>query len=102
MTYNCSYSRHLFSVKGRVRCQENEKLENLEEEVMEKTFSLDGYGIYNLAWAVARASHDAYLSRSKQKAKRKRDHRLVLQAWQQDWYPNRSRLALEALPYNVI
>ncbi|KAG6539383.1 type-2 vomeronasal receptor [Crotalus adamanteus] len=80
--FNCSYSKHLFSVKGRMRCQENEDLETRREEVVEKTLSLDGYGIYNLAWAVARASHAAYISRSKQKAMKERDHRLVLQTWQ--------------------
>ncbi|XP_029140595.1 vomeronasal type-2 receptor 26-like [Protobothrops mucrosquamatus] len=67
---------------GRMRCQENEDLETMREEVVEKTLSLDGYGIYNLAWAVTRASHAAYLSRSKQKAMKERDHRLVLQMWQ--------------------
>uniref|UniRef100_A0A8C6VAY0 G-protein coupled receptors family 3 profile domain-containing protein n=1 Tax=Naja naja TaxID=35670 RepID=A0A8C6VAY0_NAJNA len=66
--FSCSYSKHFFSVKGRVRCQENEDLETLQEEVVEKTHSLDGYGIYNLARAVAQASHSAYLSRSKQKS----------------------------------
>uniref|UniRef100_A0A8C5SJH6 G-protein coupled receptors family 3 profile domain-containing protein n=1 Tax=Laticauda laticaudata TaxID=8630 RepID=A0A8C5SJH6_LATLA len=81
--FNCSYSKHFFSVKGRVRCQENEDLETLQEEVVEKTLSLDGYGIYNLARAVARASHTAYLSRSNQKAmKEKKDQRLMLQTWQ--------------------
>ncbi|XP_070592559.1 vomeronasal type-2 receptor 26-like [Erythrolamprus reginae] len=74
--------RHLFSAKGRMRCQENEELETLQEDVVEKTFSLDGYGIYNLARAIARASHAAYLSKSKQKAKKERDPRLVLQTWQ--------------------
>ncbi|XP_026544046.1 vomeronasal type-2 receptor 26-like [Notechis scutatus] len=106
MVFNCSYSRHLFSVKGRVRCQENEELKNLEEEVVEKTFSLDSYSIYNLAWAVARASHDAYLSRSKQKAKKKRDHRLVLQAWQSlphsrcttNCHPGQAKVVLEGRP----
>ncbi|KAK9405361.1 type-2 vomeronasal receptor [Crotalus adamanteus] len=82
MAFNCSYSRHLFSVKGRMRCCENEELDTLRKEVVEKTLSLDGYGIYNLAWAVARASHAAYFSRSKQKAKRERYHRLILQTWQ--------------------
>ncbi|XP_058023743.1 vomeronasal type-2 receptor 26-like [Ahaetulla prasina] len=80
--FNCSYSKHVFSVKGRMRCQENEDLETLREEVVEKTLSLDGYGIYNLAWAVARASHAAYLSRSKPKAMKERDRRLILQKWQ--------------------
>ncbi|KAM6472360.1 vomeronasal type-2 receptor 26-like [Liasis olivaceus] len=65
-----------------MRCREKEGLETLPEEVMEKTLSLDGYGIYNLAWAVARASHAAYLSRSRRKAMKERDHRLVLQTWQ--------------------
>ncbi|XP_063147231.1 vomeronasal type-2 receptor 26-like [Candoia aspera] len=80
--FDCLYSKLLSSVKGRMRCREKEDLETLPEEVLEKTLSLDGYGIYNLAWAVARASHAAYLSRSKWKAKKERDHRLVLQAWQ--------------------
>ncbi|XP_063147227.1 vomeronasal type-2 receptor 26-like [Candoia aspera] len=80
--FDCLYSKLFSSVKGRMRCREKEDLETLPEEVLEKTLSLDGYGIYNLAWAVARASHAAYLSRSKWKAKKERDHRLVLQAWQ--------------------
>ncbi|KAG6539384.1 type-2 vomeronasal receptor [Crotalus adamanteus] len=82
MAFNCLYSKHFFSVKGRMRCQENEDLGTLQEEVVEKTLSLDGYGIYNLAWAIARASHAAYLSRSKQKTMKERGHRLVLQMWQ--------------------
>ncbi|KAM3848346.1 vomeronasal type-2 receptor 26-like [Vipera latastei] len=69
-------------LQGRMRCQENEDLETMREEVVDKTLSLDGYGIYKLSWAVARASHAAYLSRSKQKAMKERDHQLVLQMWQ--------------------
>ncbi|XP_070795147.1 vomeronasal type-2 receptor 26-like [Pituophis catenifer annectens] len=82
VAFSCSYSKHLFSVKGRIRCRENEDLETLQEDVIEKTLAQDGYGIYNLAWAVARASHAAYLSRSRQKTMKERDHRLVLQTWQ--------------------
>ncbi|XP_070592557.1 vomeronasal type-2 receptor 26-like [Erythrolamprus reginae] len=82
IAFSCSYSRHHFSVKGRMRCRENEDLEIPQEEVVEKTLSLDGYGIYNLAWAVARASHNAYLSRSKQRAMKERDHRPAHQIWQ--------------------
>ncbi|XP_026547479.1 vomeronasal type-2 receptor 26-like, partial [Notechis scutatus] len=104
--FSCLYSKHFFSVKGRVRCQENEDLETLQEEVLEKTLSLDGYGIYNLARAVARASHTAYLSRSKQKAMKEKNQKLMLQTWQslprsrctESCRPGQAKVVLEGRP----
>ncbi|XP_042308475.1 vomeronasal type-2 receptor 26-like [Sceloporus undulatus] len=64
--FSCPYSEHALSVKVWRRCTEKEILRTVSKEVFERTLSLDSFVIYNTIWAVARAIHEAYLSRSKQ------------------------------------
>ncbi|XP_032997988.1 vomeronasal type-2 receptor 26-like [Lacerta agilis] len=83
-TFNCSYSKHILSVKGRKRCREDEILESLPDEVIEKTLSLDNYSIYNLVLALARALKAALSSKSNQmvaKGKKRLKYQRI-QSWQ--------------------
>ncbi|KAM6469677.1 vomeronasal type-2 receptor 26-like [Liasis olivaceus] len=61
----CSYTKDAFSVKVWRRCREREEAETLPQQVMDRILCLDSYFIYNTIWAVARALHAAYSSRSK-------------------------------------
>ncbi|XP_063152606.1 vomeronasal type-2 receptor 26-like [Candoia aspera] len=54
-----------FSVKVWRRCREREEQEALPEELIDQILSLDNYFTHNTIWAVARAFHAAYLSRSR-------------------------------------
>ncbi|XP_032997992.1 vomeronasal type-2 receptor 26-like [Lacerta agilis] len=83
-SFKCSYSRHIFSVKGRKRCQEVDLLESLPDEVIEKTLSLDNYSIYNLVLALSRALRAALSSTSTQmvaKGKKRLKYQRI-QSWQ--------------------
>uniref|UniRef100_A0A8D2KS28 G-protein coupled receptors family 3 profile domain-containing protein n=1 Tax=Varanus komodoensis TaxID=61221 RepID=A0A8D2KS28_VARKO len=54
-SFDCSYAKHVVSVKGWTRCRDNEKGEALPRNEMEGTLSLDSYFSYNTIHAVARA-----------------------------------------------
>ncbi|XP_078242221.1 vomeronasal type-2 receptor 26-like [Pogona vitticeps] len=85
-SFTCSHSKHPLSVKERFRCQEAERLGAMPREWVEGTLSLDGYAIYNLAHAVARALKDALSSYGLRRMARLRGQRLrhprLLQPWQ--------------------
>ncbi|XP_078242220.1 vomeronasal type-2 receptor 26-like [Pogona vitticeps] len=80
------WNKHPLSVKERFRCQEAERLGAMPREWVEGTLSLDGYAIYNLAHAVARALKDALSSYGLRRMARLRGQRLrhprLLQPWQ--------------------
>nr|XP_034957300.1 vomeronasal type-2 receptor 26-like [Zootoca vivipara] len=83
-SFKCSYSKHILSVKGRERCREDDTLESLPDEVIEKTLSLDNYSIYNLVLALARALRAALSSTSNQvvaKGKKRLKYQRI-QSWQ--------------------
>ncbi|XP_034957298.2 vomeronasal type-2 receptor 26-like [Zootoca vivipara] len=83
-SYNCSYSKHVLSVKGRKRCREVDTLESLPDEMIEKTLSPDNYSIYNLVLALARALRAALSSTSNQmvvKGKKRLKYQRI-QSWQ--------------------
>ncbi|XP_053234836.1 vomeronasal type-2 receptor 26-like [Podarcis raffonei] len=83
-TFQCSYSKHILSVKGRKRCREVDTLEFLRDEVIEKTLSLDSYSIYNLVLALARALRAALSSKSNRmvaKGKKRLKYQRI-QSWQ--------------------
>uniref|UniRef100_A0A8D2IKF7 G-protein coupled receptors family 3 profile domain-containing protein n=1 Tax=Varanus komodoensis TaxID=61221 RepID=A0A8D2IKF7_VARKO len=82
--FHCSHYKHLFSVKERTRCREKGTLEYLPEAIVGKILSLDGYSIYNLVQAVARALDAAHSSRPKRRVV-EGGHELEqqrVQAWQ--------------------
>ncbi|XP_032997631.1 vomeronasal type-2 receptor 26-like [Lacerta agilis] len=79
--FNCSYSKHAFSVKGWTRCREREKLERLPQDDLERILSLDSYRIYNTVQVMANALNVAYSSRSKQRATQRMGLQR-LQPWQ--------------------
>ncbi|XP_070592552.1 vomeronasal type-2 receptor 26-like [Erythrolamprus reginae] len=80
MMFRCSYLKHPLAKKGRMRCNEKEKLKiQLTKEEKERNFSLDNYQIYYSVWATAQALNIAYPSRS-EKTRRKEIHKL--QPWQ--------------------
>nr|XP_028572055.1 vomeronasal type-2 receptor 26-like [Podarcis muralis] len=83
-TFQCSYSKHILSLKGRKRCREDDTLESLPDEVIEKILSLDSYSIYNLVLALARALRAALSSTSNQmvaKGKKRLKYQRI-QSWQ--------------------
>ncbi|XP_032997993.1 vomeronasal type-2 receptor 26-like [Lacerta agilis] len=83
-SFTCSYSKHILSAKGRKRCREDDILESLPDEVIEKTLSLDNYSIYNLVLALARALRAALSSTSTQmvaKGKKRLKYQRI-QSWQ--------------------
>nr|XP_028573664.1 vomeronasal type-2 receptor 26-like [Podarcis muralis] len=83
-TFQCSYSKHILSLKGRKRCREDDTLESLRDEVIEKILSLDSYSIYNLVLALARALRAALSSTSNQmvaKGKKRLKYQRI-QSWQ--------------------
>ncbi|XP_063152598.1 vomeronasal type-2 receptor 26-like [Candoia aspera] len=98
-SFLCSYTKDAFSVKVWRRCREREEQEALPEELIDQILSLDNYFTYNTVWAVARAFHAAYLSRSrKTRIKGGKDLETPrLKAWQctkcpEDQHPNTSRV----------
>ncbi|XP_063147234.1 vomeronasal type-2 receptor 116-like [Candoia aspera] len=64
-SFVCSYTKDAFSVKVWRRCREREERDSLPQEITDRILSLDNYFTHNTIWAVARALHAAYLSRSK-------------------------------------
>ncbi|XP_062978051.1 vomeronasal type-2 receptor 26-like [Elgaria multicarinata webbii] len=82
--FKCSYSKDAWSVKGRTRCTEKEKLEDLSQEDVEGILSLDSYNIYNSIQAVAHALDAALSSRSKRRVVEHGDRLDLqrLQPWQ--------------------
>ncbi|KAG6539430.1 type-2 vomeronasal receptor [Crotalus adamanteus] len=65
--FPCSFAKHPFSVKGWLRCRENEKMESLKPKEIEASLSMDSHHIYNSVWAVARALSAALISISKRR-----------------------------------
>lgn len=63
--FHCSYSKHALSMKGKQRCREEDKMEALPQEVLERILSQEHYSIFNTVWTVAHALNAAYLARSK-------------------------------------
>nr|XP_028572054.1 vomeronasal type-2 receptor 26-like [Podarcis muralis] len=83
-SFKCSYSKHMFSVKGRERCREDDTLESPPDKVIEKILSLDSYSIYNLVLALAGALRAALSSKSNQmvaKGKKRLKYQRI-QSWQ--------------------
>ncbi|KAM6473938.1 vomeronasal type-2 receptor 26-like [Liasis olivaceus] len=65
ISFTCSNTKDPFSVKVWRRCREREDLETLPQEEIDRILSPDSYFNYKTIWAVARALHAAYESRSK-------------------------------------
>ncbi|KAF7236073.1 hypothetical protein EYD10_17135 [Varanus komodoensis] len=65
--FKCSDFKHTGSAKIWVRCKENEKLEAVPQENMDRILSQDGYLIYRTIQAVAHAVGAAYSSRSRRR-----------------------------------
>ncbi|XP_077187406.1 vomeronasal type-2 receptor 26-like [Paroedura picta] len=82
--FDCSYSKHVLSAKGKTRCREKEKLENFPRGLREKILSQESYSISNTIWAVAHALNAAYSARPKRRVMVGGDHREVqkVQPWQ--------------------
>ncbi|XP_070790172.1 vomeronasal type-2 receptor 26-like [Pituophis catenifer annectens] len=83
-SFRCSYSKHVLSVNGWIRCREREKLRSLPQEQIERVLSLNGYRLYHTIWAVAHALNAAYASRSKWRRRKsgKESGIQTLQPWQ--------------------
>ncbi|XP_053234843.1 vomeronasal type-2 receptor 26-like, partial [Podarcis raffonei] len=63
--FDCFFSKHLFSVKERLRCEQKGEL---PLDILVRSLSPDNYNIYSSAYVVAHALNVAYTSRSKQVA----------------------------------
>ncbi|XP_062978017.1 vomeronasal type-2 receptor 26-like [Elgaria multicarinata webbii] len=81
--FNCSYRKHVLSVKSQETCRETEKLEIPNQDLIERILSGDDYNVYKTIQFVAYAAHVAY-SRSKWRraAGGDRLEHQKLQAWQ--------------------
>ncbi|KAL8213470.1 UNVERIFIED_CONTAM: hypothetical protein K2H54_065918 [Gekko kuhli] len=80
--FHCPSSE--YSLNRWAKCREKEKLQNLPQELLERTLSQDSYSIYNTLQAMGNALHAAYISRSQQMVMvgRKRLMLQRLQSWQ--------------------
>uniref|UniRef100_A0A8D2LRF1 G-protein coupled receptors family 3 profile domain-containing protein n=1 Tax=Varanus komodoensis TaxID=61221 RepID=A0A8D2LRF1_VARKO len=63
ISFNCSYSEHVTSVKLWTRCRESQKLGAFSQEDGERALSLDSYFSYSTIQAVAHAMDSAFSSR---------------------------------------
>uniref|UniRef100_A0A670Z8S4 G-protein coupled receptors family 3 profile domain-containing protein n=1 Tax=Pseudonaja textilis TaxID=8673 RepID=A0A670Z8S4_PSETE len=70
LVFSCSYSKHVLSLKGWIRCKEREKWRNVSPALRERILSLDGYHIYHTIWTVAHALHAAYSLQSQRRPQR--------------------------------
>ncbi|XP_060128221.1 vomeronasal type-2 receptor 26-like [Zootoca vivipara] len=64
-TFDCFFSKHLFSAKERWRCEQKGEL---PLDVLKQSLSPNNYNIYSSVYVVAHALNAAYSSRSKQVA----------------------------------
>ncbi|XP_032092106.1 vomeronasal type-2 receptor 26-like [Thamnophis elegans] len=65
--FGCNFPNWILNRKYRNLCSRLEDLENISENILEKTITGHSYSIYNAAFAVAHALHAMYSSRFKYK-----------------------------------
>ncbi|XP_044284113.1 vomeronasal type-2 receptor 26-like [Varanus komodoensis] len=88
MSFNCSYSEHVTSVKMWTRCRESQKLESFPQEDRERALSLDSYFSYSTVQAVAHAMDAAFSSRIRKVEMEDAEHCTKCPA---DQHPNKDR-----------
>ncbi|KAK9405530.1 type-2 vomeronasal receptor [Crotalus adamanteus] len=81
-TFNCSFSKHVFSVKGRRRCIQKGPLETQKKK--KRTWIRNEHHVYALIKTLVHALNAAYSSRSRwrRKGMEKTFGALMLQPWQ--------------------
>ncbi|KAF7235494.1 hypothetical protein EYD10_17682 [Varanus komodoensis] len=83
--FQCFYWTETLSLNTGTRCRENENLETLPQEEVERMLSQDSYSVYNNVQAVAHALHAASASQSKWRLRVGGGERLegpAMQSWQ--------------------